>query len=164
MNNIKYRRSIKEDIPEINNLFIEMVETVNERMKNNGINPYEGFENGFEENYLDSFYVDDSKIIYVAVDDNKVIGFISIVNKKESNYIYLDDYCVNKEYRGKGIGSTLMNMSFDFAEEQGIDEIITHVESANKESIKFYENKGFKLVEKQGHRLLIRKIRGKDER
>ena len=158
MDNITYRKSIKEDIPSINNLFIEMIKTVNARMERGGINPYTDFEEGFEPGYLDGFYINDDKIIYVAEDEGKVIGFLSVVNEKDLQTIYLDDYCVNDSYRGKGIGSKLMNMSFEFAKGQGYDQVITHVESANTESIEFYLRKGFKLVQEQGHRLLIRRV------
>ena len=155
MNNIKYRKSIKEDIPFINNLFIEMVKTVNERMIKAGIEPYTELEKGFEEGYLESFYNDNDKLIYVAEDNKKIIGFLSIC--KYDDYIYLDDYCVNYKYRGKGIGTELMTLSYQFAKRQNINKIITHVESANYESRKYYKNKGFKLIKKEGNRLLINK-------
>ena len=158
MDNIIFRKSVKEDIPYVNNLFIQMVRTVNERMKKSGVEPYTDFENGFEDNYLDKFYVDDSNVIFIAEDNNKVIGFISVINHKDYKYIYLDDYCVSEEYRGRGIGSKLIDKAFDFAKEHQIDQVITHVENANKESIEFYKHKGFKLVEEQGHRLLIRRV------
>ena len=157
MENFVYRKSIKEDIPLINDLFIEMIKTVNKRMELKGFDPYKDLENGYEEGYLDNFYDNDDKIIFVAEDNNIVIGFISVVLFKEEGYIYLDDYSVKEKYRGQGIGSELMNMAFEYAKEKGIKTIITHVESANSESINFYKNKGFKLVEEQGHRLLIKK-------
>ena len=50
MENTVFRRSVKEDIPCINSLFIEMVKTVNARMLKEGIEPYTDLENGFEEN------------------------------------------------------------------------------------------------------------------
>ena len=158
MSNVIYRKSIKEDIPAINNLFIEMVNTVNTRMERGGVVPYTDFEQGFEPGYLDSFYKNNDRLIYVAEDEGKVIGFISVINKKELQTIYLDDYCVKDSYRGKGIGSKLLNMSFTFAKQQGYDQVITHVESANTESIEFYRKKGFKLVQEQDHRLLIRRV------
>ena len=158
ISNITFRKSIKKDIPTINSLFIEMVKTVNSRMERSGINPYTNYDQGFEPGYLDKFYINGDRIIYVAEDEGKVIGFLSVINKKDLQTIYLDDYCVNDSYRGKGIGSRLLNMSFDFAKQQGYDQVITHVESANAESIEFYRKKGFKLVQKQGHRLLIRRV------
>ena len=155
MENIVFRRSVKEDIPYINSLFIQMVKTVNARMLNEGIEPYTDLENGFEENYLDRFYLDDNNLIFAAESSGTIIGFLSVNNYRENGYIYLDDFCVSEEFRGKGIGSELINMAIAFAEKQQIPQILTHVESANKESIAFYKNRGFKPVEAQGHRLLI---------
>ena len=152
---ILYRKSVIEDIPYINELFIEMLKTVNERMIKKGIEPYE--EVGFDEGYLETFYNNDDKVIFVALDNKKIVGFLSICKYKDENYIYLDDYCVNKDYRGKGIGSHLMNMAFEYAKEKKIDCIKTHVEDANTESINYYNNKGFVEKEKEGHRLLIYK-------
>ena len=126
-------------------------------MLKEGIAPYTDLENGFEENYLDRFYVDDDNLIFVAESNSEIIGFISINSYRENGYIYLDDFCVSEACRGKGIGSELIRMAFAFAEKQQIHQILTHVESANKESIAFYKNRGFELFEAQGHRLLIRK-------
>ena len=157
MENVIFRRSVKEDIPFINALFIEMVKTVNARMRDAGTEPYTELENGFEDNYPDRFYIDDENLIFVAEYNGRVIGFLSVNRYKESGYIYLDDFCVSAEYRGKGIGSELIQMAVAFAKEQQIGLILTHVESANKASIVFYKNRGFQLAEVQGHRLLIRK-------
>lgn len=160
---IRYRKSLKKDIPFINELFRQMIRTVNERMKKEGIKPYEGLDNGYEEGYLDNFYVDNSKVIYVATDEDKVIGFISICNHKDKGYIYLDDYSVNSSYQGKGIGSKLMDLAIEFARSQNIEEIRTHVESANHEAINYYKNKGFVIQNEEEHRLLLNKKIGLEE-
>lgn len=152
---IIYRDATKEDIIAINNLFIELVKTVNKRMEKENIEPYKKLENGLNNNAWNEFFKNDDKKIIVAEDNNKVIGFLSVINHKD--YVYLDDYCVNNDYRGKGIGSKLMSMADEYARKKNINKINTHVESANHESIDFYMNKGFKIQEKQGHRLLITK-------
>ena len=157
MDNIVFRKSIKEDMPTINALFIKMVEEINRKMVNEGVEPYTNLENGFEEDYLDSFYENEDNIIFVAEHNNKVVGFLSVNNYKEDGYIYLDDYYIREEYRGKGIGSELMNMAISYAKEDHVDRIMTHVESANKSSIDFYKNRGFQTEEVQGHRLFIKK-------
>ena len=157
MDNIVFRKSIKEDMPTINSLFIKMVEEINRKMVNEGVEPYTNLEKGFEEDYLDSFYENKDNIIFVAEHNNKVIGFLSVNNYKEDGYIYLDDYYIREEYRGKGIGSELMNMAIAYAKEDHVDRIMTHVESANKSSIDFYKNRGFQTEEVQGHRLFIKK-------
>jgi len=155
MENIIYRCAVKEDIKSINNLFIELIETVNKRMIRENIKPYDELLNGYEDGYLDTFFDNDERIIFVAEDDKKIIGYLSLCIYKELNYIYLDDYSVSEKYRGRGIGSNLLNMAIEYANKLNIDNLKTHVESANLESRKFYKKKGFELVEKQENRLLI---------
>ena len=50
-----------------------------------------------------------------------------------------------------------MNLSYEYAKENNINIIKTHVESANHESKEYYQNKGFKLIKKEKNRLLITK-------
>ena len=107
--NIQYRKAEKQDSDAINELFIEMIKTINERMVNEGVEPYASLESGYEEGYLDTFFVNDNRVIFVACNENKVIGYLSVV--KYENYLYLDDYCVSKQYRGLGIGSNLIQIS-----------------------------------------------------
>lgn len=155
MSNITYRKSIKDDIPCINNLFIEMIKTVNKKMEEEGIKPYKELEKGYEEGYLDTFYDNPNRCIYIALDENAIVGYISICTL--DGYIYLDDYSVTHDYRGKGIGTKLLDLAINYAHDKDINDVLTHVESSNKESIEFYKNKGFKLVETQENRLLIKR-------
>lgn len=154
--NITFRKAVREDKESINNLFIEMVKTVNERMIKDGIEPYKELENGYN-GEIDKFFDNDDFFIYVACDDDKVIGFLSICVFKDLDYIYLDDYSVSDKYRGLGIGSKLMEMAFKYVEDNNISTVQTHVESANHESREFYKKRGFSLVSEEGHRLLIKR-------
>ena len=154
--NITFRKAVEDDKESINNLFIEMVKTVNKRMIKDGIEPYKELENGYN-GEIDKFFDNDDFFIYVACDDDKVIGFLSICVFKDLDYIYLDDYSVSDKYRGLGIGSKLMEMAFKYVEDNNISTIQTHVESANHESREFYKKRGFSLVSEEGHRLLIKR-------
>ena len=154
--NITFRKAVEDDKESINNLFIEMIKTVNERMIKDGIEPYKELENGYN-GEIDKFFDNDDFFIYVACDDDKVVGFLSICVFKDLDYIYLDDYSVNDKYRGLGIGSKLMGMAFKYVEDNNISTIQTHVESANHESREFYKKRGFSLVSEEGHRLLIKR-------
>lgn len=156
--NIQYRKAVEQDSLAINELFIEMIKTINERMINEGVEPYTSLESGYEEGYLDTFYVNDNRVIFVACDNDKVIGYLSVV--KNDNYLYLDDYCVSKEYRGYGIGSNLIKISEQFAKEQGLKEVHLHVQTANHESREFYSRKGYEYISEEEKRLLLgKKIR-----
>ena len=153
--NIKYRRSIPEDNPTINELFIEMIKTINERMINDGVEPYTELEKGYEDGYLDTFYVNDNRVIFVADANGVVIGYLSTV--AYDNYLYLDDYCVSEKFRGYGIGSALIKTAENFAREKGLDEVHLHVQTANHESREFYSRKGYEYISEEEKRMLLGK-------
>ena len=110
--------SLTEGNIDINELFIEMIKTINRRMIEDGVEPYTELENGYEDGYLDTFYVDDNRVIFVADNGEKVIGYLSTVI--HDNYLYLDDYCVSEKFRGYGIGSNLIKLSEEFAKEKNL--------------------------------------------
>ena len=154
--NITYRKAIVSDKDSINNLFIEMVKTVNDRMIREGIEPHKELENGYSDE-LDKYFIDDNNLIFVACDEDKIIGFISMNVFKDLDYIYIDDYSVSNRYRGLGIGSKLMEMVFKYADDNNISTIKGHVESANHESMDFYKKRGFVVEKQEDNRLLIRR-------
>ena len=89
--------------------------------------------------------------VYVAVDDkDNVIGyaFCSINEEKETNNLrpiknfYIDDLCVQSEYRGKGICKTLYNYVLGVAKEKGCYHLTLNVWHLNKNAVKFYEKLG----------------------
>lgn len=48
--------------------------------------------------------VSDEYISYVALDDNRVVGFIGLKKRLYNGYMILDMMHVSAQYRGKGIG------------------------------------------------------------
>lgn len=66
-------------------------------MRRDGVELYTEPEKGFEDGYLDKFYVDDENVIFAAEINGRVIGFLSINSYREECYLCLDDYCVSEE-------------------------------------------------------------------
>ena len=157
MNNITYRYAKETDQSNINDLFIEMIQTVIDRMPEEDSLIYVPLLKGYEEGYLDAFFIDENKRILVADFNNNVVGYLSLCMYKESDYLYLDDFCVTKEHQGDGIGSKLIDMAIEYAKEYGINNIRAHVEKFNSQSIEFYSKRGFEVVEDDNNRLLINK-------
>ena len=124
-------------------------------MINDGIEPYTELEKGYEEGYLDTFYVDDNRAIFVACDNDNVVGYLSVV--KKDKYLYLDDYCVTEKYRGLGIGSGLIKASEEFAKNSNLDEVRLHVQTANHESREFYSRRGYGFISEEEKRILLGK-------
>ena len=94
------------------------------------------------------------KEIYVSVIDNKIVGYIvfGIVEKKNLNpkfryrkQLNIDAMCVDSEYRGKGIGKTLLNFAKQVAIDNGCTDMYLTVNKENTNAIRTYENFGMKV-------------------
>ncbi len=64
-----------------------------------------------------------------------VIGYSTWKGK----LLYLDDLVVNEEYRGKGIGATLVEALFDYAQNNAIKIVKWQVLNWNTPAIEFYK-------------------------
>lgn len=161
MFNVVIRKAKKEEIPRINELFIQMVKHVNDKNKALGIEVDETlFQNGYDEGYLDKFFIDDQKVICVADLEGEVIGYISCEGYKtdaETSYLYLDDFCVDAKYRGNGIGSKLVEDSSIIASDMGLINLKLHVDENNNDAIKFYANLGFESINSENGRIEMQK-------
>ncbi|KKU90151.1 MAG: GCN5-related N-acetyltransferase [Candidatus Yanofskybacteria bacterium GW2011_GWA1_48_10] len=89
--------------------------------------------------------------IFVADQDHKIAGFISIAHGSQplpyenfEKYIYVYDVVVLSEFRKQGIGERLMNRALDFGKEQKADHIILDVLAKNKVAADFYRKRGFR--------------------
>jgi ribosomal protein S18 acetylase RimI-like enzyme len=86
----------------------------------------------------------DCKEIYVLENENEIIGF-AILQVCGSFKGYIQSLCMNERFRGKGMGTTLLN----FCEERILKispNIFICVSSFNKGAMKLYYEFGFKLV------------------
>lgn len=79
----------------------------------------------------------------IALDDAKVIGFVSYGDFRDSATIAGEVFAlyVLKDYYGKGVGRQLIQAAF--AALDGYQEIILWVLEDNKRAIAFYEKMGF---------------------
>ena len=136
----------KKDIPRINELFIEMLQTIYHTDQ----------VNGYGEGDLDRFFDGRDEWISIAVDDEKIIAFLSIeVHHEEKAYLYLDDFSVTKQYRNHGIGTELIRNAHAYAKEINIPAIFLHVEKSNTAAFRFYQRLGYEIYEDQGNRYLM---------
>ena len=92
-----------------------------------------------EDKHLDTHH-------FAAFDKTKIIGIISFFLKNDpgftSNRCYqLRGMAVDKSYRSKGIGASLLEYSLDYLNSQSIDMIWCNV---REESIGFYKKNGFR--------------------
>ena len=95
---------------------------------------------------------DDSRPVFVAVEENVVMGYAFCIfqQHKDNNIltdiktIYIDDLCVDENARGKHIGTQLYDYVTAFAKDSGCYNVTLNVWSCNESAMKFYEKRGLK--------------------
>lgn len=105
--------------------------------------------------------------IVVVKDDDKVVGYVySNISPKETyannfatffdlssisrdNVGCLSQFYIKEEYRGKGIGSVLFDMSMKWLKQfDEIEDYFIFVSNGNDEALEFYQQKGFVVSHK----------------
>ncbi|MBQ2873266.1 MAG: GNAT family N-acetyltransferase [Bacilli bacterium] len=111
-----------------------------------------------------------NKEIYVSVIDNKVVGYIvfCIVEKISQNnkfryrkQLNVDAMCVDENYRGKGIGTALLNFIEKIAVNNECTDMYLTVNKENVGAIKIYENFGMRVKNIAYSKRLKNKIKTK---
>ena len=141
-----FRKAVKQDSERINQLFIEMMQTIR------GTDQVNGYPGG----YLNKFFDVRDKWIAVATTDDKIIAFLSIeVHHEDKEYIYLDDLSVTKHHRNNGIGTKLIKYAESYAKEINIPTICFHVEKTNTNAFRLYQRLGYEIYQDQETRYLM---------
>lgn len=161
MQNVIIRLATKKDILRINELFIQMIQYVNEQNKKNGKEVNEDlFKNGYDDGFLDNYLASDDKFILVAEINDQVVGYLSCEEKNKNlddRFIYLDDFCVDNNFRGFGIGTQLIEKADEYAVDNCFGNLRLHVENENINSLRFYINLGFVPLLKDENRTFMQK-------
>lgn len=103
--------------------------------------------------FTDAFYQEiksGNRISFVYKIGDKFIGQGDLVLDKDGYTIpneraYLSRLIVKKEYRNKGIGSSLTDFLIDKAKEMGYLEIALGVDCDNENALRLYKKKGFEI-------------------
>ena len=86
-----------------------------------------------------------SSFVASAWDGDKMVGYVRILSDGYWAIIY--GLSVHADYRGKGIGATLINMCSEWSMKNNIKNIILFYDEDNSEKlIPFYEKLGFKII------------------
>ena len=99
-----------------------------------------------EKEYLDSHYKDEANFAIVTLDEDKLIGSISL---EKINYIgrnaMLGIFIGDKDYRSKGYGTEAIKLILDYGFNYlNLNNIALHVMSFNERAMKCYKKCGFK--------------------
>lgn len=98
--------------------------------------------------FLDEKMADPNSWVLVAESEG-VVGYLvafvketwqGLVNKRT---IYVLDFAVDENVRGKGIGSALISALEKIARKHGVKYLELHVNPKNRDAVRFYGKKGF---------------------
>lgn len=139
MNNIYIRKATEADLPIIEKLMIELIESMDNT---------EGFDkNMVSENYR-NLLNDVNSHILVAETSGTVIGFINFTIRRTLLHPALsgliDELVVANSYRGKGVGKQLIYAAIEKCKQLGCCEVEVTTEFTNTNARTFYKRCGFK--------------------
>ena len=115
----------------------------------------EVFKAGFNDELRDHIYNiwDDPKQEIVVADlDGTICGFAVLHHivkpatpfMYERDFIDVDEFCVDKDYRRQGVASEMITFIRNYAKEKGFNRIELNMCEFNRDALAFYETVGFK--------------------
>lgn len=101
---------------------------------------------------LESVLANDQTPVFVAEENDYVVGYIFCIYEEVKDHssltdrktLYIDDICVDKDYRKKGIGKELYNYAKKIGKSNGCYDITLNVWHLNPGALAFYEKLGLK--------------------
>jgi len=86
--------------------------------------------------------------IWVAVEGDRLIGYLVLVFLMSLEYggiaVEIDELYVDRLYRGRGVGESLLQAADMRLSTQGVASISLRVGKSNRAGIRFYEKLGFR--------------------
>lgn len=100
-----------------------------------------------------------SELILVAEYEGRIIGVLTLTREsfRKNYHVAVLGIAIRNDFRHVGIGTALMNTSFEWARENGIEKICLEVFSTNNNAISLYRKLGFEV---EGIKKKQFKIRG----
>lgn len=85
-------------------------------------------------------------IAYGAFEGNEIVGYVWAYPHpfRDENRIYISECSVKEEFRGKGIGKTLISLVEQRAREAGFPAVYLHAEAGSPDAVGFYESIGYR--------------------
>jgi len=102
------------------------------------------FSSPFPESYLRSLAESGSDSFLVAIEENRVVGYVSaLVHGKDA---HIASIAVLKDYRRRGVGRGLMSELIKSLKLRHIRTVSLEVRESNTSAIRFYEGLGFERM------------------
>jgi ribosomal protein S18 acetylase RimI-like enzyme len=106
------------------------------------------FEKPLEKNYhgrLFENHIEEPRVFVAALNEQQV-GWIELGYEKWNNRMRVWEFLVKEEYRGRGIGKSLMEQAVQSAREKGARMLVLETQTNNSGAISFYLGFGFELI------------------
>jgi ribosomal protein S18 acetylase RimI-like enzyme len=85
------------------------------------------------------------ELSFGAYDNSRLIGALIVEKREWNNSLWIANIAIAEEYRGRGIGSLLMDNLFRLARVKQVRIIGLETQSTNLPAIKFYRKNDFEL-------------------
>ena len=134
--NTRIERITENDFKELVNLFQEFA--LFEKLPHKMTNSVEQMTK--EKEFIDGFTVKD--------ENHTIMGYVTFFIAYytwSGKSLYMDDLYVRPQYRGLGLGTTLIKRAMDFAKENECNKMRWQVSEWNDPAIKFYQNLGAQI-------------------
>lgn len=146
------RLAVREDIPQIEELLYQ----VHKVHSDGRPDLFKAGEKKYTTEELESLLKNSEKPIFVAVQDDIILGYAFCVFQHNGNNsmhsiktLYIDDLCVSEKARGQKIGTQLYEYVLDFAKKSDCYNVTLNVWACNESAKSFYEKCGLS-VQKYG--------------
>ena len=149
MQEIKIRKAIATDIPQIDKLLYEVHKV------HSDVRP-DLFKKGakkYTDDELNGIIANPKTPVFVAVSGEELVGyafcihqqFLNNNNMTDVKTLYIDDLCVDEKTRGQHVGKQLYEYVLNYAKTNGYYNITLNVWTGNESALKFYEKIGLKV-------------------
>lgn len=138
------RKAVEKDIDRINELLYQVQKVHSDKRPD----IFQDGKKKYSSEQIAEIIKNENTPVFVAVDKNdSVLGYAFCIFESIKNHpslatrktLYIDDLCVDKEIRGRKIGTKLYEYVLQFAKENGCNNITLNVWCLNEPAMKFYE-------------------------
>lgn len=144
----KIQEATTEHVPEILALWTKLMNIHNE-MDAHYFSETDNSKNNYKLE-IETFINDLSDNVYVALIEDKVIGFTTVQlvffpgnHYNKNSYCTIGDIMIEEEYRHLGIGKAFVEQAKLYSHSYGIKTIQLHVFSKNEQAHNFFKKQGF---------------------
>ncbi|WP_309613530.1 GNAT family N-acetyltransferase [Flavobacterium sp.] len=144
----KIQEATSEQVPEIVKLWTKLM-NIHKEIDAHYFSNTDNSKNDYKLE-IESFINDLSDNVYVALIDDKVIGYTTVQlvffpnnHYNKNSYCTIGDIMIEEDYRHLGIGKDFVEQAKSWSQSYGIRTIQVHVFSKNKKALNFFEQQGF---------------------